>query len=186
MDDGKKLPLKIDGRKIQANLVLFQSQQYRIYGRRCAGFHNAPIAYELRVKPDGFPTIDLLSPTEDMEINGDEVLTLEYSARDDFGISEVNLVAKVGEHEDKIRLQQDDAKQLIVRDQFKWDLGKLALRDGEEATFIWKPWTTTPSPVPSSASRRSLRLRLKNLKGEHQQVADMIRDTQYPHDGCVG
>ncbi len=30
MDDGKKVPLKIDGRKLQANLVLFQSQPYRI------------------------------------------------------------------------------------------------------------------------------------------------------------
>ena len=30
MDDGKKIPLKIDGRKLQANLVLFQSQSYRI------------------------------------------------------------------------------------------------------------------------------------------------------------
>ena len=34
MDDGKKIPLKIDGRKLQANLVLFQSQSYRIRGRR--------------------------------------------------------------------------------------------------------------------------------------------------------
>ena len=30
IDDGKKVPLKIDGSKLQANLVLFQSQTYRI------------------------------------------------------------------------------------------------------------------------------------------------------------
>ncbi|MGE5816465.1 MAG: DUF4175 family protein, partial [Deltaproteobacteria bacterium] len=176
MNDGKKLPLKIDGRKIQANLVLFQSQQYRIYVEDAQGFHNAPIVYELRVKPDGFPTIDLLSPAEDMEVNGDEVLTVEYSARDDFGISDVNLVAKVGEREDRIRLHQNDAKQLIVRDQFKWDLGKLALRDGDEATVHLEALDNDTISGPKLGISRTLRLRLKNLRGEHQQVADLIRE----------
>ena len=86
LDDGKRVPLKIDGRKLQANLVLFQSQRYRIVVDDAFGFQNSPIAYELRAKPDGFPTIDLLAPTEDMEVSGDEILPLEYSARDDFGI----------------------------------------------------------------------------------------------------
>jgi soluble cytochrome b562 len=176
MSEGKKMPLKIDGRKIQANLVLFQSQQYRIYVEDAQGFHNAPIAYELRAKPDGFPTIDLLRPTEDMEVNGDEILTIEYSARDDFGISDVNLVAKVGDHEDRIRLLQNDSKQLIVRDQFKWDLGKLALRDGDEATVHLEALDNDTISGPKLGISRTLRLRLKNLRGEHQQVADLIRE----------
>src|SRR6185503_3318097 len=96
MDDGKKIPLKIDGRKLQANFVLFQAQSYRIRVEDNYGFRNTPIAYELRVKPDGFPTVDLLRPTEDLEINGDETLALEYTARDDFGIGEIALVTKVG------------------------------------------------------------------------------------------
>ena len=176
MNDGKKLPLKIDGRKIEANLVLFQSQQYRISVEDAYGFHNAPIVYELRVKPDGFPTIDLLSPTEDMEVNGDEVLTVEYSARDDFGISDINLVAKIGEREDRIRLLQNDAKQLIIRDQFKWDLSKLALRDGDEATVHLEALDNDTVSGPKRGISRALRLRPKNLRGEHQQVADLIRD----------
>ncbi len=99
-------------------------------------FKNSPISYELRVKPDGFPTVDLLRPTEDLEVNGDEVLNLEYSARDDFGIGEINLIVKIGEREDKIRLARDDSKRLILRDQYKMDLGRLGLRDQDEALFF--------------------------------------------------
>ena len=44
MDDGKKIPLKIDGRKLQANLVLFQAQSYRILVEDSYGFHNSPIS----------------------------------------------------------------------------------------------------------------------------------------------
>src|SRR5215831_12392239 len=176
MDDGKKIPLKIEGRKLQAGLVLFQSQQYRLFVEDAYGFHNSPIAYELKVKPDGFPTIDLLQPKEDLEINGDEILTVEYSARDDFGIGEVNLVTKVGDREDKIRLQKDDAKRLILRDQFKWDLGKLALREGDEAIVHLEVFDNDTISGPKIGNSRALRLRLKNLKAEHRQVAEMIRD----------
>jgi len=176
MDDGKKIPLKIEGRKLQASLVLFQSQQYRLFVEDAYGFHNSPIAYELKVKPDGFPTIDLLQPKEDLEINGDEILTVEYSARDDFGIGEVNLVTKIGEREDKIRLQKDDAKRLILRDQFKWDLGKLALREGDEAIVHLEVFDNDTVSGPKIGNSRALRLRLKNLKAEHRQVAEMIRD----------
>ena len=177
MEDGKQLPLKIDGKKLQGNLVLFQSQQYRILVQDAQGFRNSPIAYELKVKPDGFPTIDLLRPTEDLEVNGDEVLTLEYSARDDFGISEVNLITKVRDREDKIRLQRDDARRLVLRDQFRWDLSKLPLGDGgDEAVFHLEVLDNDTISGPKLGTSRPLRLRLKNLKGEHQQVAEMIQD----------
>ena len=175
-DDGKKIPLKIDGRKLQASLVLFQSQSYRIQVEDAHGFRNTPITYELKVKPDGFPTVDLLQPSEDLEINGDEILTLEYGARDDFGIAEVALVVKIGDREDKTTLQKDEAKRLIVRDQHKWDLGRLALREGEEAVFVLQVFDNDTISGPKIGTSRSIRLKLKNLKGEHKQVAEMVRD----------
>jgi soluble cytochrome b562 len=176
LEDGKRLPLKTEGQKLQGNLVLFQSQQYQIVVEDSHGFRNAPIPYELKVKPDGFPTIDLLRPAEDLEINGDEIIALEYSARDDFGVAEINLAVRVGERQDKIRLQRDDAKRVILRDQYRWDLGKLALRDGEDAIFHLEVLDNDTISGPKLGTSRALRLRLKNLKGEHQQVAEMIRD----------
>ena len=176
MADGKQVPLKIDGKKLQGNLVLFQSQQYRILVQDAHGFRNSPIAYELSAKADGLPTIELVKPTEDLEVNGDEVLPLEYSARDDFGIGEVNLVAKVGDREEKIRLQRDEARRLVLRDQFRWDLGKLPLRDGDEAVVHLEVLDNDTISGPKLGTSRPLKLRLKNLKAEHQQVAEIIRD----------
>jgi soluble cytochrome b562 len=176
LGDGKRIPLKIDGRKLQGNLVLFHSQQYQILVEDRYGFRNSPISYDLKVKPDGFPTIDLLRPTEDLEINGDEILTLEYSARDDFGLAEVTLSVKVGERQEKIRLQKDDARRLILRDQYRWDLGRLALRDGEDALVNLEVTDNDTVSGPKLGSSRAIRLRLKNIKGEHQQIAEMVRE----------
>ena len=176
LEDGRRVALKIDGRKLSANLVLFQSQSYRILVEDQHGYRNTPIAYELRVKPDGFPTVDLLRPTEELEINGDEILNIEYSARDDFGIAEINLIAKIGEREDKIRLQRGEAKRLVLREQYKWDLGKLGLREGEEAIFFLQVFDNDTISGPKIGTSRSLRLKLKNLKAEHQLSAEMVRD----------
>lgn len=176
MDDGRTVPVKVEERKLQANLVLFSSQSYRILVEDEHGFRNTPISYELRVKPDGFPTIDLLRPSDDLEINGDENLTLEYSARDDFGLSEVNLITKVGEREDKIRLQKEDIKRLILREEYRWDLAKLGLREGEEALFFLQVYDNDTISGPKIGTSKSIRLKLKNLKGEHQLTTEMVRD----------
>ena len=176
MNDGRKVPLKIEGRKLRGQIVLFQSQSYRIMVEDADGFRNSPIGYELRVKPDGFPTVDLLQPTADLEINGDEILTLEYGARDDFGIAEVALVIKIGDREDKITLQNEETKRVILRDQYRWDLGRLALREGDEAVFFLQVSDNDTISGPKTGTSRAIRLKLKNLKGEHQQLAEMVRD----------
>lgn len=176
LGDGRRVPLKFDGRKLHGNLTLFESQPYRLLVEDGHGFRNSPIAYELKVRPDGFPTIDLLHPLEDLEINGDEILTLEYSARDDFGIGEVALSIRIGDRQERIALQKDDSRKLIVRDQFRWDLGRLALREGDEAVFNLEVTDNDTVSGPKTGVSRSLRLRLKNLKGEHRQLAEMVRD----------
>jgi soluble cytochrome b562 len=176
LDDGKRVPLKLAGRKLQANLVLFQSQRYRIVVEDAFGFQNSPIAYDLRAKPDGFPTVDLLAPTEDLEVSGDEVMPIEYSARDDFGIGEINLVVKVGDREEKIALEREERRNLVMRGQFKWDLGRLALREGDEAVFHLQVLDNDTISGPKLGTSKSLRLRLKNLKAEHRQLAQMIED----------
>src|SRR2546425_6455920 len=133
--EGKEVPLKIDDRRLQGSLVLFQAQKYRIVVEDPLGFGNSPISYEMRVRPDGFPTVDILRPTEDLEISGDETLPLEFSARDDFGLQEVALAIKIGDRQEKIPIEREENRKLILRQRFDWDLAKLGLREGDEAIY---------------------------------------------------
>jgi hypothetical protein len=176
LDGAKEVPLRIDGRKLQANFVMFQSQRYQIQVEDALGFGNQPILYEIRVRPDGFPTVELLQPGEDLEVNGDEKLPLEFSARDDFGIQEAALSIKIGERQEKISIKLDGAKKLIPRQRFDWDLGRLGLREGDEVVYNFEVQDNDTISGPKIGISRALRLRLKNLRGEHKQVANMIRD----------
>ena len=176
-EGGRELPLKIDGKKISGNFVLFQSQRYQLQVEDAFGFRNTAIAYEVVVRPDGFPTVDLLNPTEDLEVNGDEILTLEFSARDDFGIQEINLVPKIGaDRQERISIYKEGNKKLLARERFSWDLGKLGLGDQEEVVYHLEVLDNDTISGPKLGSSRALRLRLKDLKGEHGRVAQMVQD----------
>ena len=176
LDGGREVPLKIDGRRLQGNLVLFQAQRYQILVQDQLGFRNTPISYEIQVRPDGFPTVEFLRPTEDLEVNGDEILPLEFTGRDDFGIQEVALSVRIDDRQERLPIQKDGNRKLIPRERFNWDLGKLGLREGSEAIYHLEVFDNDTISGPKIGSSRSLRLRLKNLKGEHKQVAEMIRD----------
>ncbi|MGH7772768.1 MAG: DUF4175 family protein [Candidatus Binatia bacterium] len=176
LDGGREVPLKIDGRRLQGNLVLFQSQRYQILVEDQLGFGNTPISYEIQVRPDGFPTVEFLRPTEDLEVNGDEILPLEFTGRDDFGIQEVTLSVRIDDRQERLPIQKDGNRKLIARERFNWDLGKLGLSEASEAIYHLEVFDNDTISGPKIGSSRSLRLRLKNLKGEHKQVAEMIRD----------
>ncbi len=176
IDEGKEVPLKINGRTLQGNLVLFQSQRYQILVEDTLGFRNAPISYEIRVRPDGFPVVEILKPAEDLEVNGDETLPLEFSGRDDFGVQEVNLAIRIGDRQEKLPILKEGNKRLIARERFNWELGKLGLREGEEAVYHLEILDNDTVSGPKMGTSRALRLRLKNLKGEHKQIAEIIHD----------
>jgi len=176
LDDGREVPLRIEGKSLHGNLVLLQSQKYEILVEDALGFGNSPIPYEIRVRSDGFPTIELLNPTQDLQVNGDEILPLEFSARDDFGIQEIALAIRVGDRQERLPIQREGNKRFILREQFHWDLGKLGPREGEEVTYHLEALDNDTISGPKLGVSRSLRLRLKNLKREHQEVAAVIRD----------
>ncbi|MBI2359287.1 MAG: DUF4175 family protein [Deltaproteobacteria bacterium] len=175
LDEGREVPLKIDGRKLSGSLVLFQPQRYQIVVEDPLGFQNLPATYQLQLKPDGFPIVEILSPSGDLEVNGDETVLLDFSARDDFGIQEVALVVNLGGRQEKLPVPIDGKRRLILRERYNWDLGRLGLRDGVEASYHLEVYDNDTISGPKLGTSQALRLRLRDLKGEHEKVADMIR-----------
>ena len=175
LDQGREVPLRIDGRRLQGNLVLFQPQRYQLWVADALGFQNSPISYQLQLRPDGFPVVEFLSPTGDLEVNGDEILPLEFTARDDFGIQEIALIIDFGERQEKLPVPIEERKKFIVRERFNWDLGKLGLREGIDVNYRLAVWDNDTISGPKMGTSQVLRLRLRDLKGEHQKISDMIR-----------
>ena len=176
LDRNREVPLKIQGKELQGSLVLLQSETYQILAEDSLGFQNSPITYELRALTDNFPSVELKRPTEDLEVNGDETLVLEYSAKDDFGIQDVFLVTKVRGDEQKVRIRKDGNEKLLSREEYQWDVSQLELKEGDEVAYYIEVSDNDTISGPKVGSSRALKLRLKDLKAEHKQVAERIHD----------
>ena len=175
LDDGREVPLKITGDTAQGSIVLFRSQPYRIRIEDAFGFRNLPVPYEMVAVPDSFPLVELLKPAEDLEVNGDERLALEYRASDDYGIRQVTLVAAIGEREERIPVWRDEVTRRLD-ETFIWDLDAIGLEEGDVVVYHLEVLDNDTISGPKLVKSRPLSLRLKNLKAEHRQVAEMIRD----------
>ena len=120
--------------------------------------------------------MELLKPTEDLEVNGDERLALEYRSSDDYGIQQVTLVAAVGDRE--------ETHPGVARRPCSKPPGNVHLGPGPPSASRKATWWSIILEVldndtisgPKLVKSRPLSLRLKNLKAEHRQVAEMIRD----------
>ena len=175
LDDGREVPLKITGDTAQGSVVLFRSLGYRIRLGDAFGFENLPIPYEMVAVPDGFPLVELLKPEEDLEVNGDERLALQYRASDDYGIQQITLVAAVGEREERIPVWREELARTL-QETFIWDLDTIRLEEGDVVVYHLEVLDNDTISGPKLVKSRPLSLRLKNLKAEHRQVAEMIRD----------
>ncbi len=175
LDDGREVPLKVDGDLAQGSLVLFRSQRYRIHIEDGFGFENLPVPYAMHAVPDGFPAVEVLKPSEDLEVNGDERIALEYRANDDYGLQEVTLVAAIGEREERIPVWRAELTREL-RETFIWDLDGMRLEEGDVVVYHLEVLDNDTISGPKLGKSRPLSLRLKNLKAEHRQVAEMIRD----------
>ena len=175
LDDGREVPLKVTGDLAQGSLVLFRSQRYRIRIEDGFGFENLPVPYAMHAVPDGFPVVEMLKPSEDLEVNGDERIALEYRANDDYGLQEVTLVATIGERQERIPVWRAELTRQL-RETFVWDLDDMGLDEGDVVVYHLEVLDNDTISGPKLGKSRPLSLRLKNLKAEHRQVAEMIRD----------
>lgn len=173
---GREIPLQIQGKNLQGNLVLLQSQTFQILVEDSLGFQNSPITYELRALPDNFPSVELMRPTENLEVNGDETLLLEFSAKDDFGIQEVFLVSKVRGKEERIMIRKGENEKLLPRVRYHWDISRLELKEGDDVTYYLEVSDNDTISGPKLGTSRMLNLRLKDLKAQHKQIAERIHD----------
>ncbi|MBI2371090.1 MAG: DUF4175 family protein [Deltaproteobacteria bacterium] len=178
LDDGRRLPLSPKGDRLQATMLLLKSGSYRIRLRDSRGFENEdPARYTIKVRPDEAPTVEILSPGEDLEVLGHEVLPLEYRARDDYGLRAVRLVYTDVQGKDRsLPLEEELRGAPGVRGRFNWDLSSLGLVPGERITYRVEALDTDTLSGPKVGISRSFTIALKDTRAEAKKSEELIRD----------
>jgi hypothetical protein len=185
-DDNTQLPLMVrpDG-LLQATAIITKPGGYRVQVQDDLGFANQDnLSYRIDVIPDTAPQIDLLAPEPELEIEEGRVITLEYEARDDFGVRELALVYRAGPFGEK-RLVIDRVDEAAKRYQgrYFWDVTDLFSAAGESITYYVEVWDNDTVSGPKRGVSATHVLRIKGREEEHrhldemqQQVAEKLAD----------
>lgn len=132
------LPLEVDGRMLSGKFVVSGAGEWWLRfaspsGRTVAEGPPRPVVIE----PDAFPTVRIVAPEAEVEVQGDESLKIEYEALDDYGLGKLELVytfARSGEQVRKeLSLPGTGARR--VNDSSLWELVTLRLRAGDRVSY---------------------------------------------------
>jgi len=96
--------------------------------------------HPIEVVEDARPSVELLAPAEDLELNPGDSLDLTVRARDDYGLGKVTLVWRVvgaGGEPSRLPLEEELAGRKDLRVERKLPLGSLQVEPGDQvALFI--------------------------------------------------
>ena len=133
--------------------------------------------------PDKYPEGEIVSPAQDLEISGNEVIPIIYTAKDDFGITAVRLGYQMGGIERFISLKNIGSGRSLGPETFKWDLTGLALTPGDRVVYRLEIWDNDSVSGPKAGYSKTFTLYVRDEKDraakeveEAQQIADALLD----------
>jgi hypothetical protein len=175
-DDNTQLPLLVrsDG-LLQATAIITKPGGYRVEVQDALGFTNQDqLSYRIDVIPDAMPQIDLLVPGPELEIEEGRVITLEYEARDDFGVRELALVYRAGlSGEKRMVIDRVDEAARRYQGRYFWDVTELFGAAGEGVTYFVEVWDNDTVSGPKRGVSATHVLRIKSREEEHRRLDEM-------------
>ena len=127
-----------------------------------------PVPFPLKALEDQAPAVELLSPSFELEISPRERLPLTFEARDDYGLSSLWLLYRVGnapEAQVPIKRLPQEPTQLLG--DYQWDLSRLDA--GAMVEFQVKALDNA-SPKPQAGYSRKGMLRLVDFESGHART----------------
>ncbi len=172
-----QLLLKVDGDRLTGSLLVFYPGAYSLHLRDDLGFENAnPVQYPIRLVLDKYPEGEIMSPNHDLEISGNEILPIQYTVKDDFGITAVRLNYQVGKKEHFINLKNLNQGRTIGPEIFKWDLSSLDLTPGERVLFRLEIWDNDSISGPKKGTSRTFTLSVRDERARAAREGEEARE----------
>ncbi|NKB67129.1 MAG: hypothetical protein GKR89_08720 [Candidatus Latescibacteria bacterium] len=105
VDDSLRQKARIEGSKAFVEWRIDRDRHYLIELQDNAGiFNQEPIRYAIQATVDAYPQVSLVEPGRDMDLPEDQLVPLAVEASDDFGVSRLQLVARLNDEEPQRRL----------------------------------------------------------------------------------
>ncbi len=178
MGGGQVYPLTVGGgTAIDGEFIVTQGGRYRVVLKDREGLAAPrPDEYDINLIPDEFPTVELVAPREDLEVDQGTVVDIIFAARDDFGLSEANLVYRLESgRTGRIRLP-DPGGRRTFQSGYGWDLGALAMQPGQTVVFQVEALDNDSLSGPKAGVSAARSIRIKDARAVHRDLAELEKE----------
>lgn len=169
-----RVPVRTDGRRLKATMVLLKSGRYRFQLKTTDGeVQEERRGHDIELELDEPPEVTLEVPKESpLEVNERDRLTLAFSARDDFALGEAAVAWRVlgSNREGKSRLTAAPTGLRDYSGSGELDLSQLDLKPGDRVAYSVEVRDNDTVNGPKVGSSETKELRIYSKQVHHQQV----------------
>lgn len=159
-----------DGRELSGALLVEEAGSYRFQftdGDRVV-VNGPPVG--VTVEPDAFPEVAIPAPAGEVEVAADARVHVEWTASDDFGLSDLTLVLKAPGGDEERRVLRSLAPARRDAGSFELDLAPLRLAEGERLLYWLEVKDNDTVSGPKRAASPTRAVKIYSEAEHHQRV----------------
>lgn len=163
----------VSGRKIGARFTILRDGRYRILLQTKPGDRlEERVGHPVRATADAYPEVTMLAPQKDVEVREHEDVTIDYVAKDDFGVGEVTLVIELSDRKEPVRVRMAGGGVAEPRREgrYRWQLATLQLAAGSEGRFYLEAADNDALNGPKRGASVARRLVLWSAAKHHDEI----------------
>lgn len=181
-NDTTRIRLNVNGKRAEGSLRIGNSGNYfiEITDKDDENNENS-ILYSVIAAKDAFPSIELISPKQDLEISKTALLPIKVNISDDYGLSKLKLYYRLAQSPyslpDKNFSSIDikfTSKELNIEVPYIWDLNKLSIMPEDIYEFYLEVADNDIINGPKKAITQTIAVRLPSLN-EVQKESDVLQ-----------
>lgn len=172
-DDSSASRAEVEGQVASVNLTVRQNRRYTIALRDMHDIASAnPVEYRVVALQDHPPEIRLLRPGRDTELGEDMRVPLFMEARDDYGVSRIEIRYRLndGETEEALPIPLDNPGAGELTRTHVWDLSGLDLLPGDRVVFRLRAYDGNTVSGPGITETPAFTVRFPSLLEIHRQA----------------
>ncbi|MBA4312308.1 MAG: hypothetical protein C0417_06735 [Chlorobiaceae bacterium] len=180
-DDSSKINLRTYGLNASGNFILRKNGSYKIIVEDTSHLVNIdPVEYSVRVVPDEYPSVDIVSPGKNIDLTTQMNINLIINLKDDFGFSKFQLWHRLAQSKYEnpaeefssldIPLPALNQNQLDVS--YNWDLDGLHLVPEDIVAYYAEVFDNDNISGPKASRTQIYTLRLPSLEEVFTDVSD--------------
>ncbi|MEA2103270.1 MAG: DUF4175 family protein [Candidatus Cloacimonadota bacterium] len=177
--DGQTVQMsKVEAKQYSANFKITKSLTYYFYLEDVLGNKNSFIRRTIYAEDDLPPQVKITFPAEDRILAQNLTETINYSASDDFGISELGIVYKKNDGEFIHKNIDVDANITNLNGSYIFDLNEHRLFPGDVIAYYLQIWDNCSEPEKQSSKSRIYLLKFPSIEELYEEI-DKQQESKY-------